>query len=906
MDQDMTEEMRIHLEMQAAEYEAAGMGANEAMERARREFGHLDGIRETCRDERGFPWLSQLGQDVRYGLRMLRRSPGFTAAAVVTLALGIGVNTAVLSLVDKIFLERLPVRDPGGLVLFHWTSKADFSVPVGGSWEQDPETHQWLCTSFSLPTFERIRNQGDVLEGVFAFTRVDRVTVVADGMAESVPSAELVSGDCFSVLGLPPIAGRVIGASDDRPGAPPVAMLSFGFWQRRFAGDPSVIGKSILVNRLPVTVVGVTPRNFAGTIQVGESPDLYLPIAFAGAVGAVGPDQMERDPAKLWWVQMIGRLRPGESKERVQARLEGILRQGARESIAALGLPVPEKSGDLPELVVGPGGQGLLEIRHGYIQEWTLLAGLGGTVLLIACANLANLLLARGAARQREIGVRLAMGAGRGRIARQLLTESALLAAIGGSLAMPFAFWAENALLAMQPKLEGHALVLDLHPELSFFAVAALVSVATGLGFGLVPALRATRVNISAEFQGGTHNRGGGSRSAIGKALLGVQVALSLVLLVGAGLFIRTLRNLRDVDIGFDRRNILLFSLDPNPTGSAFDAAIQEDTRIAERIRAVPGVISATYSKVPVLSESGWNTGVKAEGREAAGKGANSAMVNAVDAEFFATYGIPIVRGRPFAAADETRTSLAVVINQAMAKAFFGDDDPVGRALVQTDMAGKPERMEVIGVARDASYSAVRNAAPATLYLPFFGSREMRSASATFAVRTAGSPLALVSSVSEAVHSIDPMLPVAQLRTQAAQIEDLSANERMFARLAGMFSLLALGLVSLGLYGIMSYNVLRRTSEIGLRIALGARPAAVVSMILREYLGVVCVGAAVGIAGACAVTRLISNLLFGLTPTDPLTFAGCVALLLGIAAAAGFLPARRASRMDPMVALRRD
>jgi len=903
LEDDMAAEMRHHLDLLAEELVAQGLSPAEAAARARREFGPVDRIREDCREERGFLWLSQLGQDLAYAGRTMARAPGFTIAAVLTLAFGIGVNTGIVSLADQILLRQLPVRDPGGLILLHWGAKADFPVPVGGSWENDPVLRQWTCTSFSRSAFAKFRARDGVLDGLLAFSPVPGLTLVSGGHAETIPLGQLISGDGFSVLGIRPAAGRAIEASDDRPEAAPVAMISYAYWMRRFAGDPAVVGQTILVNRLPLTVIGVAPRNFAGTLQVGDNPDLYFPLALAATLSPRGSDEKE-NPDKVWWLQIMARLKPGATGRQAEASLEPILEQCARDSLAAVGAASPPGGAGLPRLIVGPGGQGLSEIRHQYAREWEILVGLGGTVLAIACANLANLLLARGVARRREIGVRLAMGAGRGRIARQLFTESSLLAALGGALAIPFALWIEVTLVAMQPKLEGHALALDPHLDGRILLVAMLLSMVTGLVFGSVPALRASRVNINAEFQGGTGARGGVSHSALVRTILVGQVALSLVLLVGAGLFARTLRNLHGVDVGFDRGNLLLFELDPNPAGSDFELAAATNRRMAERLRSLPGVESVTFSKIPLLANQGWNTRLRAVGGSRGAQGKSAAMLNAVGADFFGTYRIPIIRGRGLEERDEGRPSPVAVINQAMAAAYFGEDDPVGRTFEVEDLNDHPTLVEVVGVARDARYSAVRSVSPATIYLPFSASRSMRTAAATFAVRSAGNPTLMSSVVVGAGREVDPLIPMSNLRTEETQIDDLSANERIFAWLSGLFGVLALGLVGIGLYGLLAYSVQRRTGEIGLRMALGACPEAVVAMILRESLLLVAIGLGFGLMGAWVSARAVASLLYGLSATDPAVFLGGAGLLLFIALLAAWLPARRAARIDPIAALR--
>jgi predicted permease len=898
---EMAEEMRLHIELQAAEFRETGMAADEAELRARLEFGHMDGIRERCRDEKGFLWVSQIGQDLRYAWRTLARSPCFTLAAVLTLALGIGVNTAIFSLVDEILLKQLPVAAPRDLVLFHWASKVDLPVPTSGGWERDPVTQQTTCTSFSLPAFEAIRTRSQALSGIAAFAPISRLTIVADGNAEVVELGQLVSGGYFSVMGIAPAVGRLLEATDAVPGAPAVAMVSYRYWMRRFGGDPSMIGKAILVNRVPVTIVGVVPRRFPGSLQVGDTPDLFLPLVLARSLGAF---EMIDNPDALWWVQMIGRLGAGMTPLQAVTELEPVFQQSAQESLKVVGAPPPKSPGDLPSLKAGPGGQGLNELRNEYRQRWEILTGLGVAILAIACANLASLLLARGAARQREMGVRLAMGASRGRIVRQLLTESLLLAGLGGALAVPFAVGVEVGLVAMQPRVEGHTLSLVPQLDPGVFLTAAAISVFTGVVFGLVPAVRASRVNISAEFQGGASNRTG-SRSWLGKSLLVIQVALALVLLVGAGLFAGTLRNLASVDVGFESRGLLLFHLMPNPDGSSFKAGLAIDNEIAERLRAVPGVASATFSRMPLLSDMGWNTRIAVVGRPPRDDGQNTTMVNFVASDFFSTYAIPIMAGRAVDMADEARGGSVAVVNQAFVREFFGAEDPLGRTLQRPDAGNMQALITVVGVARDASYSAVRYPAPPTIYFPY-NSQASAKAEATFAVRASGDPRALFPLIRETVRSVAPMLPLDDLRTQQAQIRELSATERMFAWLSAVFSLLATGLVSLGLYGLMSYSVLGRQSEIGLRIALGARPTQVVWMIVCEGLLLVGMGVGLGLMGAYAATRVVSSLLFGLSATDPGMFAAGGALLLLVAVIAGWMPAQRASRVNPMVALRAD
>ncbi|HEY9154997.1 MAG TPA: ABC transporter permease, partial [Opitutaceae bacterium] len=506
-ERDMQLEMEHHLELQAAEHREEGASSESAKASALREFGNLTSLQERCRDEHSLPWLRQFAQDLRYGARVLRNHPAFTTAAVLTLALGIGANTAIFSLTNDILFRQLPVNAPEELVLFHWSSQKEVPLPINGDWETDPITHQQLCSSFTRLTFDRFKAQNQTMTGIAAFADTPKLTVIADNNAEIVPSGEIVSGNFFKLLGTTPVAGRLIDERDDQIGAAPVAVISYRYWDRRFGSDLSIIGKSISVNSQLVTVIGITPRHFSGTLQVGDAPDLYLPLSLAAYIGPARGDLMA-NPAKLWWLRLMGRLKAGVTLEQANANLEAVFEQTAVESGTAFAENASRFLDAHFMLVAGPGGRGLTEVRHAYAHEWTILALLGVTLLAIACANIAGLLFARGNARRRELGIRLAVGAGRGRIARQLLTEAGMLAALGGILALPIAIFGEALLVRMQPPLDGHILALSPHLDLQFFLFAMALSLLVGVAVGLLPALRSTRVDILAELQGGTgiHN----------------------------------------------------------------------------------------------------------------------------------------------------------------------------------------------------------------------------------------------------------------------------------------------------------------------------------------------------------------------------------------------------------------
>ncbi|MEO6569281.1 MAG: ABC transporter permease, partial [Opitutaceae bacterium] len=878
---------------------------DEARYAARRQFGGVDQIKEQARAQRPGLWLEQLLQDLRYATRQLRRNPGFASVAILSLALGIGANTAIFSFVDAVLLKLLPVKDPRELVLFNWASKQGWVGPVSGSWEKDPATGLQTCTSFSQRAFELFRDRNATLAAVFAFAPLGNVTLIVDGQAESSSfGGQFISVGYHAGLGVSPVVGRVMTPEDDRPGAAPVVVISHRYWQQRFAGDPAAVGKTISVNGALATIIGVTPRGFLGALDVGIAPDVSLPLAMLAQVDPEFAGMANR-PGGMWWLRVMGRLKPDATREQVRANLGGTFRELAMEEaklLPARGTAGTGASPEIPVLGVEAGGQGLTEARHGHTRMLVVLMSLVGLVLLLACANVAGLLVARGAARRREIAARLAMGAGRGRLVRQLLTESALLVLCGAIAGIFVAHWGQSALLALNPLAGRAAQPVVLNPTLDwrvlgFTAVAALVS---ALLVGLVPAWRATRVEIQGEFLGGMRNQGAG-RSRIGQAFLLVQVALSLVLLVGAGLFVRTLRNLQGVDVGFNREQLLLFAVNAKPPTYDATRAAALHARVAETIRTISGVRAATFSRLPLLSNAGWNTRIAFPDRPppATGK-ADTAMLNAVEPAFFSTLEIPVLLGRGFTDADAAKSLKVALINETMARQYFPEQNPIGRSLIRNAPSGRIE-LEVVGIVRDAKYAAVKNQTPATFYVPF---SQESSGEASYAVRTSGDPKAFIGSIRAALRAIDAELPLADIRTQEQQVEKLLGNERLFARASGFFGVLALVLVGVGLYGLMSYAVTCRTGEIGIRIALGAMPRAVLWMILRESLVLVIVGAVLGAAVAAGMTALVKNMLYGVAPTDPLTFGGVTLLLLAAALFAAWLPARRAAKLDPVVALR--
>jgi predicted permease len=838
-------------------------------------------------------------------MRRLVHSPGFTAIAVLSLALGIGANTAVFSLVNEVLLRSLPVKDPDRLILLRNVQGPSGRMSRAGenNGSIDPVTGRASSTSFSLLALENFRAHHPGLSDVFAFAPFNQINLLVDGVPETEVLGQLASGGYHAGLGVSTVLGRPLTEDDDRLSAPPVAVLSWRFWQRRFGGDPSVIGKTVQVNRVPAVIVGVTPQGFAGALQIGESADVTVPLALHARFQ---PDRAaNRAQPWYWWVRVMGRLAPGATPAQARAALEPILQDTAREGWrVSQSLAVAAGAGAMPEaptLAVDPGGQGENESRLRYRQSLGVLMGLVGLVLLAACANVATLLVARGAARRPEIAVRLALGASRGRIVRQLLAESLVLSGLGAALGTAFAFWGRGLLVALQ-QFSISAVVLDLPIDARVLAFTIAVSAGTAILFGLGPALRASRVDLAPEFQGGARSVGRRSRSVGARSLVVVQVALSLVLLVGTGLFIRTLRNLQDVDPGFNSRGLALFRIQAHTAGYGPEQFATVHARIQERLAALPGVREATFSNIPLLAGVRSNRRMSVAGSAPLAGPPPAFNTNGVAPNFLEAMEIPLLLGRPFTARDAAGAPRVAIVNEAFRRQVFGAEDPVGRHLAfgSTPMGGA-EDVEIVGLARDAKYTSLRQPAPPTVYLP---AAQQRDGEANYCVRAAGNPAALFGAIRAAVREIDPTLAVTDLRTQDDQIARMSGQEILFARLSGFFGVVALALAGVGLYGLTAYMVVRRTGEFGVRMALGALPRQVLSLVLRESLALVTAGIALGLAIAYNASGVVASMLFGVSAADPVTYAAVPLILVTVAVLASLVPARRATRVNPVVALR--
>lgn len=865
---ELDDELRFHVERQTEAHIRAGMTPEEARQRARLQFGGLEQVKEQCRDARGVAFIESLFQDLRYGLRVLGASPGFTAVAVLSLALGIGANTAIFSLMDAVLLKTLPVKDPQQLVqvIATWPGGWQSNVP-------------W-------PVFEQIRRSPQSFSGVFAFYP-RWLNLRADGGAERV-LAQTVSGDYYSTLGVPAHLGRTLTSADEaQADSSPAVVLSYAFWARRFGGDPAVVGKTVYLNGTAAIIIGVTPPDFFGADRAA-SPDITIPLG-----------------SREWYSQVwiMARLKPGVSAHQAEAEVDVCL-QHALEFIRPHLKDEPardrehflSKRGGLLPADKGAAGLGLR-----YSEPLEVLIALTGLVLLIACANVANLLLARSAARSNEIGLRLAIGAGRGRLIRQLLTESMLLSVAGAALGVLFAFWVHRLLVGLLIG-ESAPTTLDFRVDYRVLAFTAGVSVLSGLLFGLAPALRATRLDLVSTLKRERRPAGAGFRLGLAKALLIGQVAASLLLLIGAGLFVRTLRNLRALDPGFSPESVLLVSVDAAQSGRHGAALSGLYGELIRRVEALPGVRSASLAGNDAFG-GGWSKTVWIQGRQYAPGENQNCPFNVVGPKFFATVGVPVLMGREFGLHDHLNSPKVAIVNETFARKYWPGENPLGRRFGDQGPASGG-KYEVIGVVKDTRYGSLRGQIPPMVYHALLQQDEQDWF--TLHTRTAGSPARMVSRIRQEIQAIDRNLPVYDVRTLTDQVSRSLRRERMFATLSSFFGLLALVLTCVGLYGVIAYAVARRTNEIGVRMALGAERSDVLWMVLRETLLLVLSGAAIGVPAALAATGAIKKMLFGLTATDPATIAVATAVLIAVGVFAGYLPARRAASLDPTAALRHE
>jgi predicted permease len=878
---DIERELRSHLEAETEEQLEAGVPADEAPYAARRAFGNVASITEDTRAVWKSSTLESLTQDVAYALRALRRNPGFTAVAVLSLALGIGANTAIFGIVDGLLLRQLPVEEPERL----------FEVGMGsGDASGKMQRGMSGSGSFSNPIWEELRDAlPPTLQGAFAW-HTTRLNLSTSGEIDYA-NAILVSGGYFTTLGVPARIGRTLTAADDRRGggaAGAVAVISYGFWQKHYAGDPGAVGRTLSLEGHPFTIVGVTPKSFYGT-DVGRSYEVALPLSSADAV-LRGPSLLDRQG--FGWLAILCRLAPGVTRDQARASLRA-LSHAAAPGERATSL----RDGLAAAIELQPGASGRSPLRERYREALLLLAGATGLVLLIACANVANLLLARGAARSRELAVRVAIGAGRLRLVRQLLTESALLAGIGATLGALLSFWASRALQSFLSTTRD-PVALDSHADLRMLGFTAAVTVLTALAFGLLPALRASDVAPDAALEhGGRASNGAPPRLRLGRALVVAQVALSLVLLTGAGLFLRTLHNLATLDTGFVHENVLLLNVDARKSAPAAAERAQLYRRLLESLRAIPGVRQASQAMITPISGFGWTNRADVPGYTPRTWQDGTSFYNRVSDGFFETLQTPLLAGRDFNDFDSARSAPVAIVNEALAARFTGD--PIGQSFSE----GRTS-FEVIGVVKASKYRSLRAPAPPIAYVPW-SQEAAPGASTNFQIRATGPAGALIPAVRAAVLAADPSL-VTELRPFRALVNEALVQERLIAALLGFFAVLALLLAAIGLHGLIAYGVARRRREIGIRIALGADRPSVLWLVLRDVMALTTLGTLLGLLASSLLTRSVESMLYGLSPVDPLTLTSAAALLIAIGALAGWLPARRAAALQPMETLRQE
>ncbi|MGC2694764.1 MAG: ABC transporter permease [Candidatus Angelobacter sp.] len=910
---DANEELQFHVEKETEKNIAAGMSPEEARRRALIAFGGIAQTRESLREVHRSRFLESVAQDLRYGWRMLRKSPGFTLVAVLTLALGIGANTAIFSFIDAVLFRSMPVANPQSLLVFEWQAN---HLPetrgyrtFGECDDQKDKAHPSGC-SLSLPFFKEVQSQTNVFSHLAAFSGGEQLDLGGNGPARMV-RGEFVSGDYFETIGVHAHQGRVFVASDDTTEASPVVILNYGFWQTNFGGSASAIGKTIRLNGIAFTIAGVTDPKF-DALSLANKYDLWVPLAKRPSL--IPRWNARQDQLDSFWLIIIGRVKPEVPVTQAQAAVSLIFRN---ETLKGVTKPI-FKSEYEPGIRLASAAHELGGSQKDILQPLYVMLLCVGVVLLIACANVAGLLLARSASRQREIAVRLALGAKRGRLILQLLTESLMLSSAGGTLGVLLAVWGARGLMVLvsagSPNPPGFSPQLDWR----VLAFTAVVSLATGIIFGLAPALRGSDIALTASLKAGDGGLSAGPhgkhrRFTMGGALVAVQMALAIVVLVTAGLLVRTLSNLKNLNPGFDAHSLLLFGVDPRLAGYKGPEVDNLYRDLQEKFAALPGVTSASYSWRPLLGGGLSTTSFNRPGVSPNVKDEVDADELSIGPKFFATLRIPILAGHDFTSVDFAAAAAnsgekpgsaptPVIVNHAFVNEYFPNRNPIGERFADAEPAqpGEPKDpgYEIVGVVADAKYNSLRRVIKPTFYLPNIGGE------AFFELRTATDPTAMVPAVRNIVNHENEDLALFRISTQTEAIDRQVFAERLTAQLSSFFGLLALVLACLGLYGLLSHEVTRRTREIGIRMAVGAQSHNVIRLVLMKAAGLIVAGAAIGIVVALGVTRFLTSFLYGVNAGDPLTLMGVAVLLAMVALAACYIPARRATRVDPLVALR--
>jgi predicted permease len=876
VEDELAEELRNHLERQVERHRAAGLSSGDARAAAHREFGNVALIQEQCRDTRGVVWLEDFMRDVIYALRMMRRAPGHTAVTALSLAVALGANTATFSLVNTLLLRRLPVTNSQEL------------VELGSETPNGPG-------NFPHPLYERVRDQNKTFSHVVAVS--SPLIRGDDDSSDQPPFGRYVSGNFFDALGIRAALGRLIGPDDDRldsPDGTTVAVISNGLWQRRFGQEASVLGKTLAVGGPPArtavrfTIVGVLPPEFQG-LTVGRSDDFYVPLS---SEPRISPRSLLNSPG-AGWLKVVARLKPGISRQTAKAQLD-VIYSGFINDAAALSSEATTRQMRARRMAVEPARAGLSGPRREFGRPVLLLMGAVTLVLIVACANVVNLLLARGLARRGEIGVRLAIGASRGRLIRQLLAESAVLGLIGGSVGLALAVWGTPHLATLMAN-DDPGVAYDVAPDRTVLLFTLVVSLGAALAAGLIPAIRVSRAKVPSLREDASARDARGGLSAWTRGLVAFQVALSLLLLAGAVLLVTTLRNLRTGDFGFDREGVLSMRLETPRAGYAGERRLAYLRAALERTRSTPGVRSAALSLgMPVIS-AGVDMSFEVEGRPREPDAI--VFVNDVSDGYFEVTGTRLLRGRDFGPQDGPGSTPVAIINDTVARRYFGARDPVGQRVG----VGNRGMLEVVGVVATTKYQSLRESDSPIVYVHAL--QRADASGLNLLVKAAGDPVSTGVAVRSAIQEMAPVRVTPPL-TLSSQIDRTLVEERLIARVLGMFALLAVALAAAGLYGVLAYNTARRTGEIGIRLALGATRGAVLWPVLAESAKLAALGIAIGVPAALALTRLLSNLLYGVAPTDPRVLGAVVLCLFCVALIAALVPAWRASRVNPLVALR--
>ena len=873
VDRDLDEELRAAFELFVEDQVASGASLDEARRRATIHLGCIPAIKTDIAHTRAGAGFEQLWQDLTFGARLLRRSPVFAATAALSLGIGIGAATTMFTIVNALMLRTLPVAEPQQL------------IEIGRVTARGPGF------SFSYPAYERFRDENRVFAGVIALSKETVEGSTGNGSGRA--AARFVSGNFFETLGIAPLAGRVLSPGDDRleaPGDTAVAVVAHRFWQRALGGTPSALGQILRIDAVPFTIVGILPAAF-DDVEVGRPADFYVPIA---SEPLVDRDSRLREAASSW-LGIAGRLRPGLTLSHAHANLAPILSAFLNEASANNTDARVRDAIRSQHLFLQSASRGLSSVYEDLSSPVLLLMGAVSLVLLIACVNVIALLLARGVTRRREMALRLSMGASRARLFRQLLTESLLLGAVGAAIGLTVA--ALGARLLLQILSPGEPLMLDVTPDANVLLFTVLAAVASAVIAGAVPALRMIRgartPGLQADSRTPTLTK---ENTRSGQALVAAQVALSLLLVVASGLLIATLRNMRGIDAGFEAGDVILLKLDPARVELADARLAQYYRDVLAQVHAIPGVQHASLSRVTPVSGGGMERSMAVEGRPIEPGAPVSA--NRVSAGFFATMGTRLLLGRDFVPSDATSGGVAIV-NDALVRRYFKDGTPIGQRI----MIGDRRPREIVGVVATAKYYSLRDGETPTAYYPL---EPVERGDLTLAVRTSGTATALADAIRRRVSAIAPDVPISRARTLSSQVDRSLGTERLIARLLSAFALLSLGLASVGLYGVLGYSVARRTSEIGVRLALGATRAGVLRAVLREASMMVLAGSAIGVPAALSLSRPLAGLLYGVTPADPRVLAGAVGCLFVVALAAAAVPAWRAARVDPLVALRHD